>query len=169
MQIAPTAPAAASALPAAGPAAPAAPAATPTAAASAVAAPAPPEASIGGFRGGVAEALRAVGAGFAAQGDHGAAVIDAALLHPYETVNAVGTLYKGATKDVPVLKKTGVAFTVLSYLTALQGMIATSLWRAPGDLVHNATHRAADLLDGKQTHQARGGIFSVPAPDVQPQ
>lgn len=134
----------------------------PAAAAAAARPAATAEPRLGPVQSGVAAGLRAVGAGYAAQSDHAAAVVDEALIYPVESVQAAGSVYKGLTRNVPVVKKTGVAFTVLGYLAAVQNLIATNLLRAPAEAVHDFTHKAADAIDGKKSFDGKIGILLLP-------
>ncbi len=125
-------------------------------------APAKAEPQVNAVGAGVADALRAVGAGYSTYANKNAAVVDQALIHPVETVHAVGTLYKEGTKNIPVVKKTGFVFTALGYLASVQNLIASSLTRAPAETAHDITHAVADSIDGKKSFDQKMGLFVLP-------
>lgn len=128
----------------------------------AVTGPAPEEPKVAGVRAGVADALRAVGSGYAEYADKNAAVVDNAMIYPVESVHAVGTLYKAATGNIPYVKKTGFVFTALGYLAAVQNLVASSLVRAPAQFANDLTHIAADAIDGKKSFDRSIGLFTLP-------
>ena len=126
---------------------------------------------VGAVRSGVADALRAVGAGYAEATDWNAVVVDKGTIYPIESIYSVGSAYKAATHKIPVVNKSAGLFSVLGFLGSFQGMIAGSLLRAPGSLAKDVTHSLADKIDGDKTFDGSMGLFalsSAPKPQSAP-
>jgi len=70
-------------------------------------------------------------------------------------------LYKDAIKNVPLLNRTGGLATTLGFISSYQNLVASSLIQAPGEMVNDLTHAAADQIDGGKTFDHRMGLFML--------
>lgn len=122
--------------------------------------------AVGAVRSAVASGLRDAGEGYAQATDMVGVQVDKFYIHPVEAVNATGKVLGKATEKVPVVgsavRRVG---TVATFLTAFHGMIVGGIIRAPGDVVRDITHAAADQIDGRDTFDGDFGFGIVVPPN----
>lgn len=144
---------------------------TPAAVAKSSAAPPPVQppvaAHAGAVRTGVANTLRAVGAGV----DHASELIaveaDKGYIRPIEALYSASTAIKNATQNKSgLVKKVGgvgsKAFGVGGFVSAFYSMIVGGILRAPGDVVGDVARSVADKIDGSKTFDGTIGPGIAP-------
>lgn len=117
------------------------------------------EPKVNAVRSGIADGIRALGAGYADLGSQMSVTVDKASIYPIESVGAAGTVLRAATKPVPVLRKVGsMTATGSTFVAAFQGMVLSSMMTAPGSMVSDLANMLADKVDGKKSYDGSLGF-----------
>jgi hypothetical protein len=101
-------------------------------------------ATAGGFRGWLADHVRAIGAGAAQASEQVGLASDHAYIYPTEGAFAAAR----AAGQLPLPHVVSTVGNVGAYLTAADGMIVGSLLRTPGGFVRDTMNALADTIDG---------------------
>lgn len=109
----------------------------------------------GGVRGYLGDVVRAMGSGYAALTDATSVEAERASIHPFEGVTGLTGALRDATRNVRGLgRATGLLHTGAGFGMLIAANTVASGLRAPGDSVVDLTHRAADLIDGRDAAPA---------------
>ncbi len=112
----------------------------------------PTPAPAGVVRSGLANGIRDVGDGVFEATRQIGITADKTSIYPIESVYTVGKdIGKGISKLPVVGKFGGTVGTVIGFLGAVQGMMLSSLLRAPGEVAKDTASLVADQIDGQKT------------------
>ena len=105
-----------------------------------------------GFRPGLANGMRATGAGFATASDQIGTAADKAYIYPVESAFTFGRVLSAATQDMnpKVHSIAGKVGTVLTYIGAYDNLMVAGMLRTPGAVADDVLNMVANKIDGGQ-------------------
>jgi hypothetical protein len=134
------------------------------------AAPAPDVHAGGGIQGFIGDVLRGAGDGYQQATKLTGVQADKAAIHPFEAVSTATGILKAKTANIKgVSKVTGILHTVGGFAMLIMTANASGVLKSPGVTANELAHKAADMIDGKET--ATGftpGWFMTPSADGTP-
>lgn len=118
----------------------------------------------GGIQGLIGDALRGAGSGYAQATKMAGVQADKAAIHPFETVSTATGLLKEKTANIKGLSRaTGLLHTIGGFAMLIMTANASGIVRQPGATASELAHKAADMIDGRETTNGFSpGWFSVP-------
>ena len=117
-----------------------------------------------GVQGVIGDFMRGAGDGYQQAGKMAGVQADKAAIHPFEAVATATGLLKQKTANVKYVNKaTGLLHTIGGFAMLILTANASGILRSPGQTGNELAHKAADLIDGKQTSQGfTPGWFMTP-------
>ena len=103
-----------------------------------------------GFRSGVANSLRSVGAGLQTASDQVGTAADKGYIYPVDTAFTFGRVLSAATQNAnpKVHSIAGKIGTVLTYIAAYDNLMVAGMLRTPGATANGVLGLVADKIDG---------------------
>jgi hypothetical protein len=118
----------------------------------------------GGVQGVIGDFLRGAGDGYQQSAKLTAVQADKAAIHPFEAVATATGLLKNKTANIKYVNKaTGLLHTIGGFAMLIMTSNASGVLRSPGVTANELAHKAADLIDGKDTSKGfTPGWFMTP-------